>query len=59
MIGTRFDCRIENELLVGERRGITPIISGSAWITGIHQHTLDPSDPFPMGYRLSDTWPKG
>ena len=28
-----------------------------AWITGTHQHMLDPDDPFPRGYRLSDTWP--
>ncbi len=36
---------------------ITPTISGRAWITGIHQHLLDPDDPWPAGYRLSDTWP--
>ena len=31
--------------------------SGRAWITGIHQHMLDPDDPWPEGYRLTDTWP--
>jgi proline racemase len=56
-LGTQFDCRIESEVMVGGRLGIRPIISGSAWITGTHQHMLDPSDPFPTGYRLSDTWP--
>ena len=30
---------------------------GRAWITGTHQHMLDPADPCPAGYRLSDTWP--
>jgi proline racemase len=34
-----------------------PSISGRAWITGTHQHMLDPDDPWPAGYRLSDTWP--
>ena len=34
-----------------------PCLSGRAWITGTHQHLLDPSDPWPGGYRLSDTWP--
>ncbi|HEY3718942.1 MAG TPA: proline racemase, partial [Roseiarcus sp.] len=29
-----------------------------AWITGTHQHMLEPSDPWPTGYRLADTWPK-
>ena len=37
---------------------ITPEISGRAWITGTHQHMLDPTDPWPEGYRLSDTWPR-
>ncbi len=36
---------------------IVSTISGRAWITGIHQHLLDPDDPWPSGYRLSDTWP--
>jgi proline racemase len=34
-----------------------PVICGSAWVTGTHQLMLDPSDPYPAGYRLSDTWP--
>ena len=36
--------------------GIATSISGRAWITGIHQYMLDPTDPFPTGYTLSDTW---
>ena len=35
---------------------IIPEISGRAWITGTHQHMLDPDDPWPGGYRLTDTW---
>ena len=42
---------------LGGRPGIVPIISGRAWVTGTRQLMLDPSDPFPGGYRLSDTWP--
>ena len=57
IVGTAFDCRIDAEVTIADRAGISPIIAGSAWITGIHQHTLDPSDPFPAGYRLADTWP--
>jgi hypothetical protein len=29
---------------------------GPAWITGVSQYMLDPADPWPSGYRLSDTW---
>ena len=57
IIDSRFDCRIESETSVGGRRAIVPSIEGSAWITGTHQHMLDPTDPWPGGYRLSDTWP--
>jgi trans-L-3-hydroxyproline dehydratase len=57
IIGSRFDCRIEREATVGEKKGIVPSISGRAFITDTHQHMLDPDDPWPLGYRLSDTWP--
>jgi proline racemase len=53
IIGSTFHCHIESET----KFTITPVISGQAWITGTHQHTLDPTDPYPEGYRLSDTWP--
>jgi len=57
IIGSQFDCRIEAAAQVGERAAIVPSIEGQAWITGTHQHMLDPTDPWPGGYRLSDTWP--
>ena len=34
---------------------ILPSIRGRAWITGTHQLMLDPDDPWPEGYRLTDT----
>jgi proline racemase len=57
IIDSQFHCRIEAEVRVGDRAGVVPSLAGRAWITGTHQHTLDPSDPWPGGYRLSDTWP--
>ncbi|MBY6115734.1 proline racemase family protein [Mameliella alba] len=56
LIGSRFSGTILGETQVGDRPAILPEISGRGWITGIHQHMLDPSDPWPGGYRLSDTW---
>lgn len=56
VIGSTFSGRILGETAVGGRPAIRPEISGRGWITGIHQHMLDPSDPWPDGYRLSDTW---
>ncbi len=58
IIGSEFQGRIAGTTTVGNRPAIIPEISGRAWITGIHQHMLDPDDPWPQGYRLSDTWPK-
>jgi proline racemase len=55
-IGSTFDGRIVEETRVADREAIVPAIRGSAWITGIWQVLVDPSDPFPEGYLLSDTW---
>ena len=54
-IGSTFDGRIVSETRVGNRAAIVPAIRGSAWITGISQLVVDPTDPFPEGYLLSDT----
>jgi trans-L-3-hydroxyproline dehydratase len=56
-IGSTFDGRIVAETSVGVRPAIVPAIRGSAFITGITQVVVDPYDPFPEGYLLSDTWP--
>jgi trans-L-3-hydroxyproline dehydratase len=58
IIGSQFECRIEAATTVAGRPAIAPVISGRAWITGTHQHLLDPADPWPLGYRLADTWPR-
>ena len=57
-IDSRFECRIESEATVGDRPAIVPSLAGRAWLTGTHQHAVDPDDPWPRGYRLSDTWPR-
>jgi proline racemase len=56
LIGSTFTGRIVRETEVGGKPAIVPELSGRGWITGIHQHMLDPDDPWPEGYRLSDTW---
>ncbi|MFY0622695.1 MAG: proline racemase family protein [Pelagimonas sp.] len=56
IIGSRFTGRIVEQVQVGSRTAIVPEISGRGWVTGTHQHMLDPDDPWPGGYRLKDTW---
>src|SRR5207253_531786 len=55
-IGSMFEGRIDAETEVGGGPAIVPAIRGSAWITGVTQVLVDPTDPFPEGYVLSDTW---
>ena len=57
IIGSRFVGRIVRETTVGGQAAIVPSITGRAWISGTSQLMLDPSDPYPGGYKLSDTWP--
>jgi len=57
VLGSTFDGRIVSETTVGGRAAIVPAIRGSAWITGVTQVVVDPTDPFPEGYLLTDTWP--
>jgi proline racemase len=56
-LGTTFSGRIVSKASVGDGRpAIVPAIRGSAWITGVSEYLVDPDDPFPEGYVLSDTW---
>ena len=56
IINSKFTGRIVREENVSDKPAIIPEITGRAWITGTHQHFLDPDDPWPEGYRLKDTW---
>lgn len=58
VIGSEFEGTIESDATVGDRPAIVPLISGRAWQTGRFTYTVDPRDPWPLGYRLTDTWPR-
>ena len=58
IINSEFHGRIAKTTRLADTPAIIPEITGRAWITGTHQHMLDPDDPWPQGYRLSDTWPE-
>jgi proline racemase len=57
VIGSTFEGRIVREVDLAGTPAIVPAIRGSAWITGVTNVLVDPTDPFPEGYLLSDTWP--
>ncbi|PIG84255.1 proline racemase A precursor [Aspergillus arachidicola] len=56
IIGSTFTCHIRGTTTVGHYDAVLPTVKGSAWITGFKQMVLDPSDPFPAGFRVGDQW---
>ena len=52
VIGSRFTGRLLDETHVGELPAVIPEVSGRAWVTGMGQYLLDPTDPFPSGFTL-------
>jgi proline racemase len=52
IIGGRFTGRLVEEVALGATPGVIPEVSGRAWITGMGQYLLDPTDPFPSGFAL-------
>jgi proline racemase len=54
IIGTRFTGQVVRETCVGEYPAIVPQVDGRAYLTGLHQFVLDPDDPFPWGFSLTD-----
>lgn len=51
-IGTLFRGRILEETAVGPYSAVVPEVTGSAYITGMHQFMVDPDDPLGCGFIL-------
>ncbi|CAN5770758.1 proline racemase family protein [soil metagenome] len=56
ILGTVFTGRLVAETQVGPYPAVVPTITGQAWITGIAQYLVDPTDPFPEGFMVGDLW---
>jgi proline racemase len=54
--GTIFRGRLIEETRIGSCPAVVPTISGQAWIYGLTNYVLDPTDPFPRGYKVGDIW---
>jgi proline racemase len=52
LLGTRFTGRLVRADRVGDVDAVVPTVTGRAWITGMAQYLLDPTDPFPEGFVL-------
>ena len=65
-IGTTFTARsiIDSEFIVEHigdttvagRPAVLPRISGRGWVVGTRMTSVDPTDPYPSGFMLSDVW---
>ena len=56
IIDSTFSVEIAGTKKVGDYLAIMPRISGRGWIHGIHQIGLDPTDPYPFGFKVADCW---
>jgi proline racemase len=56
MIDSEFRVHITGLTTVAGRPAILPSISGRGWVVGTRTSSVDPSDPYPTGFLLSDIW---
>jgi trans-L-3-hydroxyproline dehydratase len=56
IIGSEFVGHWIADTTVGGKPAIISTISGEGWITGTSQVFVDPTDPFPEGYVVADSW---
>ena len=56
IIDSTFSVEIAGTKKVGDFLAVTPRIRGRGWIHGIHQVGLDPTDPYPFGFKVADCW---
>jgi proline racemase len=54
--GTTFESSIVEAAQVGNLPAVIPAEPGQAWITGISQLGVDPTDPSQRGFTVADTW---
>ena len=56
IIGGEFIAEAIGETVAANRKAVLPRITGSAFIYGREELFLKSDEPFPTGFRLSDTW---
>jgi len=56
ILGTTFTGRLIGETRIGPYPAVVPTITGQAWLYGISQYLVDPTDPFPEGFIVGDIW---
>ncbi|MNO85491.1 Proline racemase [compost metagenome] len=58
-IGGQFQVALLGHTEVAGKPAVLPRVTGRAWLYGLQQLGVDPSDPLAAGFMLSDTWGAG
>ena len=56
LIDSEFQVEFAGTATVGDRAAVLPRISGRGWLFGTRMTSIDPTDPYPTGFTLSDLW---
>ena len=56
IIDSQFQVKLLRTTEIYGHLAVVPSIAGRGWIHGMHQIGIDPSDPYPEGYLVSDCW---
>jgi proline racemase len=56
LIDSTFEVELAGTSEVAGRPAVLPRISGRGWVVGTRITAVDPTDPYPLGYVLSDVW---
>ena len=52
ILNTSFTCRIAELTQIGNQNAVIPKVTGSGYITGMHEFLIDPDDPLNQGFIL-------
>lgn len=55
-LGLVYTGELVEKTKVHDYDAVVPTLGGEAWIYGYNTCVLDPTDPFPEGYRMGDIW---
>jgi len=56
VIGSEFIGHVRGTTKVGKYDAVLPTVQGSAWLTSFKQVLVDSTDPYPLGFRVGDSW---
>lgn len=56
ILGIVYTGELVAETKIGSFDAVIPTVGGQSWIYGYSTYVLDPTDPFPNGFKVGDIW---